>query len=268
MTTPSSDVMEAVTETVQPDRQAIKAEFDQAFYGFWDKTWPILIERFPAVFPREREAARPLSLTIAADLMAAMGWSQNFTKATLRAWKLSPQYCHGVLRHTERIDLQGNPVAGETVDDEARRMATQRLAAIKQRRQKKRDEEFAQVLARRAAQRAAKASAEQSEVRPEAEPVTAQPTPVETPTPKAPPPVAPKTKPLAVAKTKSKPAEVKPAAKVEPPKPVAAAEPMVTDTAPKRKTLSLKAPPPTLPTVSANVVVREIEPRRAKAGRR
>jgi hypothetical protein len=44
----------------------------------------------------------------------------------LRTWKLRPAYCHAVLDHPVRFDLDGNPT-DQPVDEDARALAKTRL---------------------------------------------------------------------------------------------------------------------------------------------
>src|SRR4051812_25459737 len=57
---------------------------------------------------------------------AALEWSHPYTRAVLRTWKLRPAYCHAVLAHPVRFDLDGNST-DQPVGEDARTMAKTRL---------------------------------------------------------------------------------------------------------------------------------------------
>src|SRR5579864_9506506 len=57
-----------------------------------------------------------------------MGWSLPYTLGVLVAWKMAPAYCRAVLSNDQRIALDGSPA--ETVDAEAKDLATKQLARI------------------------------------------------------------------------------------------------------------------------------------------
>jgi sRNA-binding protein len=71
-----------------------------------------------------------------------MSWSLPYTLGVLLTWKMAPVYCEAVLRHDQRIDLDGAPA--EPVEAQAKELATKRLA---------------QLAERKAAKKAAKAAA-------------------------------------------------------------------------------------------------------------
>jgi hypothetical protein len=62
------------------------------------------------------------------EIAAAMGWSHPYTLGVLGHWKLSPVYCEAVLRHDQRIALDG--ATAEAVDAKAKDLAAQRLAQL------------------------------------------------------------------------------------------------------------------------------------------
>jgi sRNA-binding protein len=109
------------------------------------KTWPL-------AFPVEDQDVRPLAIGAAGEIAAAMGWSLPYTLGVLSTWKMAPVYCEAVLRHDQRIGLDGAP-ADEPVEAQAKDLAIKRLA---------------QLAARKAAKKAAKAAA----------PAMVKPTPV------------------------------------------------------------------------------------------
>jgi sRNA-binding protein len=96
---------------------------------------PALRERWPAAFPADDRKVRPLA-NVVTPVAEAMGWTGSFTHGILKGWKLRAAYCRAVLQHKERVNLDGTP-SGETVDDEARQLATARLAAIKARNERR-----------------------------------------------------------------------------------------------------------------------------------
>ena len=79
--------------------------------------------RWPALF---RDDVRPLASGCVDEIAAEMGWSVPFTWPALMRWKRSVWYCKAILKHTERVHMDGS-VSGETVDDEARVMAQANL---------------------------------------------------------------------------------------------------------------------------------------------
>jgi sRNA-binding protein len=102
----------------------------------------VLREKWPVAFPVKHEDVRPLAMRVARQVAAAMGWSLPYTLGALGRWKMAPIYCQAVLSYDERIALDGSPV--ETVDAEAKDLATKQLA---------------QLAARKAAKKAAEAEA-------------------------------------------------------------------------------------------------------------
>ena len=71
---------------------------------------------------------RPLAIGASREIAAAMGWSLPYALGVLTHWKMAPDYCQAVLRHNQRIALDGSPA--ETVDAEAKELATKRLAQL------------------------------------------------------------------------------------------------------------------------------------------
>src|SRR3954470_5991962 len=88
----------------------------------------VLQQRWPAAFPETPQQVRPLITGLAPLIAAALDWSPPYTRAVLRIWKLRPAYCHAVLAHPVRFDLDGNPT-DQPVGEDARTTATSRLAA-------------------------------------------------------------------------------------------------------------------------------------------
>ena len=102
----------------------------------------VLREKWPLAFPVEHQDVRPLAMGVARQVAAAMGWSLPYTLGVLGRWKMTPVYCQAVLCYDQRIALDGSPA--ETVDAEAKDLATKQLA---------------QLAARKTGKKAAEASA-------------------------------------------------------------------------------------------------------------
>jgi sRNA-binding protein len=101
-----------------------------------------LREKWPRAFPPKHQDIRPLAVGATGEIAAVMGWSLPYTLGVLHLWKMAPVYCRAVVRHDQRVALDGTPA--ETVDAEAKDLAAKRLA---------------QLAARKAAKKEAKASA-------------------------------------------------------------------------------------------------------------
>jgi sRNA-binding protein len=102
----------------------------------------VLRDKWPLAFPLNVQDIRPLAIGSTRDIAAAMSWSLPYTLGVLLTWKMAPVYCEAVLRHDQRIDLDG--ALAEPVEAQARELATKRLA---------------QLAERKAAKKAAKAAA-------------------------------------------------------------------------------------------------------------
>jgi len=85
-------------------------------------------ERWPLAFPAKNQDVRPLSIGVAREIAAAMGWQLPYTLGVLGSWKMASAYCQAVLRHDYRIALDGAPA--EMVDAKARELAAKRLAEL------------------------------------------------------------------------------------------------------------------------------------------
>jgi sRNA-binding protein len=85
-----------------------------------------LRQKWPLAFPAHDEDIRPLAINATDEIAAVMGWSHPFTLGVLSCWKMAPVYCHAVLRHQQRVALDGSPA--ETVEAKARYLATKHLA--------------------------------------------------------------------------------------------------------------------------------------------
>jgi sRNA-binding protein len=86
----------------------------------------LLQQRWPAAFPETPQQIRPLIAGLTPLIAATLDWSHPYTRAVLRTWKLRPAYCHAVLAHPVRFDLDGNPT-DQPVGEDARTMAKTRL---------------------------------------------------------------------------------------------------------------------------------------------
>jgi sRNA-binding protein len=91
----------------------------------------VLREKWPLAFPAKDQDVCPLAIGSASQIAGAMGWSLPYTLGVLGKWKMGPAYCQAVLRHDQRIALDGSPA--ETVDAEAKDMATKQLARMQAR---------------------------------------------------------------------------------------------------------------------------------------
>ena len=118
----------------------------------------VLREKWPLAFPVKDQDVRPLAIGATGAIAAAMGWSLPYTLGVLGRWKMAAIYCQAVLSHDQRIALDGAPA--ETVDAEAKDLATKQLA---------------QLAARKAAKKAAEAAAPAA-VKPKHAPAPAPPT--------------------------------------------------------------------------------------------
>jgi sRNA-binding protein len=57
-----------------------------------------------------------------------MSWSLPYTLGVLVGWKMARSYCEAVLRYDQRVALDGSPA--ETIDAEAKDLATKQLARL------------------------------------------------------------------------------------------------------------------------------------------
>jgi ProQ/FINO family len=103
----------------------------------------VLRERWPIAFPTEHDDVRPLAMGVARQVAAEMGWSLPYTLGVLTRWKMSAIYCQAVLSHDQRMDLDGSPA--ETVDAEAKELATKQMAQIEARKAAKKAAEAARA---------------------------------------------------------------------------------------------------------------------------
>jgi sRNA-binding protein len=87
----------------------------------------VLRERWPLAFPVKDEDVRPLAIS-ANEIAGAMGWSRPYTLGVLRHWKMTAAYCQAILRHDQRIALDGAPA--EAVGAEAKDLAAKQLERL------------------------------------------------------------------------------------------------------------------------------------------
>jgi sRNA-binding protein len=88
----------------------------------------LLREKWPQAFPAKHQDVRPLVIGAPGEIAAAMGWSLPYTLGVLVGWKMAPAYCEAVLRYDQRVALDGSPA--ETIDAEAKELATEQLARL------------------------------------------------------------------------------------------------------------------------------------------
>jgi sRNA-binding protein len=88
----------------------------------------VLREKWPHAFPDNHREVRPLAIGAAGEIAAAMGWSLPYTLGVLVCWKMAPVYCEAVLCYDRRVALDGS--SAEPIDDQARDLATKRLARL------------------------------------------------------------------------------------------------------------------------------------------
>lgn len=125
----------------------------------------LLRARWPKAFPSKGHEVRPLA-NAAPAIAEALGWSNAYARGVLSPWVLREAYCRAVLAHTTRINIDGSE-SEQTVDDEARVLASKRLALLAERKaqEPQRKAQEAERKARAAA--AAAASAQPSPPAPE-----------------------------------------------------------------------------------------------------
>jgi sRNA-binding protein len=88
----------------------------------------VLRVKWPLAFPAKHQDVRPLAVGAAREIAAAMGWSLPYTLGVLVSWKMAPVYCEAVLRYDQRVALDGS--RAETIDAEAKELATKQLARL------------------------------------------------------------------------------------------------------------------------------------------
>jgi sRNA-binding protein len=88
----------------------------------------VLRAKWPRAFPVDHQDIRPLTIGAAGEIAAVMGWSYPYTLGVLRHWKRAGAYCDAVLRHGQRIGLDGAPAEG--VGAKAKELAAKQLARL------------------------------------------------------------------------------------------------------------------------------------------
>lgn len=85
-----------------------------------------LTEKYPAVFPRDPKAVKPLKIGIHQDLLAALPEvSQGALRKALAHHTRRLAYLRALIRGGDRVDLQGQPV--EPVTPEQQAVAAEKL---------------------------------------------------------------------------------------------------------------------------------------------
>ena len=88
----------------------------------------VLRAKWPRAFPVDHQDIRPLTIGAAGEIAAVMGWSYPYTLGVLGHWKRAGAYCDAVLRHGQRIGLDGAPAEG--VGAKAQELAAKQLARL------------------------------------------------------------------------------------------------------------------------------------------
>jgi hypothetical protein len=99
-----------MSSTFQIERNRGSKEARQQLAALRDK-WPI-------AFPADAKDVRPLAISAAGEIAAAMNWSLPYTLGVLARWKMASVYCKSVLAHEHRIGLDGS--TAEPIDTKAR----------------------------------------------------------------------------------------------------------------------------------------------------
>jgi sRNA-binding protein len=92
----------------------------------------VLRDKWPLACPLNVQDVRPLAIGSTRDIASAMSWPLPYTLGVLSTWKMAPVYCEAVLRHDQRIDLDG--ALAEPVEAQAKELATKRLAQLAERK--------------------------------------------------------------------------------------------------------------------------------------
>jgi hypothetical protein len=96
----------------------------------------VLRAKWPLAFPVNDQDVRPVAIRAAGEIAAAMGWSLPYTLGVLAGWKMAEAYCKAVLCYEQRVALDGSPA--ETVDGEAKDLATRGSQRVRPRRKPQR----------------------------------------------------------------------------------------------------------------------------------
>jgi sRNA-binding protein len=77
---------------------------------------------WPAAFPKDPKAIKPLSWGVVAEVAAATGWDKRYVAGVLGGWRLRVAYRAAVLRSERYYDLNGQPTEN-LIDEDARERA-------------------------------------------------------------------------------------------------------------------------------------------------
>jgi sRNA-binding protein len=88
----------------------------------------VLRDKWPVAFPADAKDVRPLAISAAGEIAAAMNWSLPYTLGVLARWKMSSAYCKSVLAHEHRIGLDGS--TAEPIDTKAKDLAAKQLERL------------------------------------------------------------------------------------------------------------------------------------------
>ena len=88
----------------------------------------VLRDKWPIAFPADAKDVRPLAISAAGEIAAAMDWSLPYTLGVLTRWKMSPAYCKSVLAHEHRIGLDSS--TAEPIDANAKDLAAKQLERL------------------------------------------------------------------------------------------------------------------------------------------
>ena len=88
----------------------------------------VLRDKWPIAFPADAKDVRPLAISAAGEIAAAMDWSLPYTLGVLTRWKMSPAYCRSVLANEHRIGLDGS--TAEPIDANAKDLAAKQLERL------------------------------------------------------------------------------------------------------------------------------------------
>jgi sRNA-binding protein len=88
----------------------------------------VLREKWPIAFPADAKDVRPLAISAAGEIAAAMDWSLPYTLGVLARWKMASAYCKSVLAHEHRIGLDGS--TAEPIDAKAKDLAAKQLERL------------------------------------------------------------------------------------------------------------------------------------------
>jgi hypothetical protein len=68
------------------------------------KQLALLRERWPIAFPADLKDVRPLAISAAGEIAAAMDWSLPYTLGVLAHWKMAAAYCKAVRGSCKTIE--------------------------------------------------------------------------------------------------------------------------------------------------------------------